>query len=63
MGAGDVIAQMTLEKKNILSLELKRTATFTAIGVFYIVRSPNIRIINLKTKYKSIKYYIKKLKK
>lgn len=50
MGAGDVLAQMTLEKKNIQSLELKRTATFTAIGVFYIVRTEifsSIKIMRL----------------
>jgi hypothetical protein len=41
MGTGDVIAQMTLEKKSLQTLEIKRTATFTAIGFFYLVRKNN----------------------
>ncbi|XP_065333291.1 protein Mpv17-like [Cloeon dipterum] len=42
MGAGDVIAQVTLDKKTLLAIDVRRTGTFTAIGFFYL--GPSLRL-------------------
>jgi len=48
MGTGDVIAQVTLEKKSIQTLDIKRTASFTAIGLFYLVQQSFVSYLKIK---------------